>query len=301
MAYDTGGRGDGTFNDLAAKGLDQAKADLGAQVQDLSPNSDGSNRPDLLRQLADDGFNPVIAVGFLYAEAVDTVAKEYPDVQFVRFDGAPSEQPNVAVKNFKEEQGSYLVGVAAALKSKTKHIGFIGGNESSLITKFYAGFVQGAKSVTPDITIDDKRLAPGDDGAGFGNGPGARVAADAMYQAGADVIYTAAGQSWTGSFPSAVAAKKLAIGVDSDQYVTVGDSELQAVILTSMLKRLDVALFGAVKEFNDSKKITTTSYGLDGDGVGYSTSGGKVDDIKQQLDDTKAKIISGEITVAETA
>jgi len=146
MAFDTGGRGDGTFNDLAVAGLDKVKSELGATTQELSPKEDGSDRADLLSQLADDGFNPIIGVGFSYGEAMETVAKEYPDVTFIRIDGGPSELPNVAVKTFKEEQGSFLVGAAAALKSKTGHIGFIGGNESALITKFYAGYVQGAKA-----------------------------------------------------------------------------------------------------------------------------------------------------------
>lgn len=301
MAYDTGGRGDGTFNDLAAAGLEQAKSELGAEIQELSPKEDGSDRADLLRQLADDGFNPIFGVGFAYGEVMDTVAKEYPDVQFVRIDGGPSAEANVAVKTFKEEQGSYLVGVAAALKTKTNHIGFIGGNESDLITKFYAGFVQGAKAVKPDIKIDEKRLVAGEDTKGFGDTAGARVAAEAMYQGGADIIYTAAGGSWAGSFPAAAAAGKLAIGVDSDQYNTVGDPALQKIILTSMLKRVDTAVIEAVKEFQSSGKATSSSYGLDKDGVGYSATGGLVDDVKTQLEDYKTKIVSGEITVAETA
>jgi basic membrane protein A len=301
MAFDTGGRGDGTFNDLAAAGLDQAKSTLGAEIQELSPKEDGSDRPDLLRQLADDGYNPIIGVGFAYGEAIDTVAKEYPDTFFVRIDGGPSTEPNVGVKTFKEEQGSYLVGVAAALKTKTNHVGFIGGNESQLITKFYAGFVQGAKSVKPDIKIDEKRLAPGEDTKGFGDTTGARVAAESMYQGGADIVYTAAGGSWGGSFPAAAAAGKLAIGVDSDQYNTVGDPALQKVILTSMLKRVDTAVLESVKEFQSTKKVSNASYGLDKDGVGYSTSGGLVEDITAQLEEAKAKIVSGEITVSETA
>ncbi len=301
MAYDVGGRGDGTFNDLAATGLDKAKSDLGAQIQELSPKEDGSDRADLLRQLADDGYNPIFGVGFLYGEVMDTVAKEYPDIQFIRIDGGPSTEANVAVKTFKEEQGSFLVGVAAALKSKTNHIGFIGGNESELITRFYAGYVQGAKAIKPDIKIDEKRLAPGEDGKGFGDTSGARVAAEAMYQAGADIVYTAAGGSWAGSFPAAAAAGKLAIGVDSDQYNTVGDPALQKVILTSMLKRVDTGVFEAAKEFQTSGKATSSSYGLDVDGVGYATSGGFVDDIKTQLEEYKTKIVSGEIKVAPTA
>jgi basic membrane protein A and related proteins len=300
MAFDTGGRGDGTFNDLAVLGLEKAKKDLGATIEELSPKEDGSDRADLLSQLADDGYNPIVGVGFSYAEPMDTVAKEYPDVKFIRIDGGPSELPNVAVKTFKEEQGSFLVGAAAALKSKSAHLGFIGGNESALITKFYAGFVQGAKAVKPAIKIDNKRLATGEDTKGFGDTAGAKVAAEAMYQSGADIIYTAAGGSWGGSFPAAAAAKKLAIGVDSDQYATVGDPKLQKVIMTSMLKRVDTAVFEAIEEFK-ANSLKSSSYGLEVDGVGYSTTGGAIDDVKTKLEDFKKKIISGEIKVTETA
>ncbi len=122
-----------------------------------------------------------------------------------------------------------------------------------------------------------------------------------MYQSGADIVYTAAGGSWGGSFPAAADAGKLAIGVDSDQYNTVGDPALQKVILTSMIKRVDTAVYDSVKTFKDSGKVESKAYGLEDDGVGYATSGGKVDDIEAKLEDYKAKIIAGTITVSETA
>ena len=301
MAFDVGGRGDGTFNDLAVKGLEKAKTDLAAEIKELSPKEDGSDRADLLRQLADDGYNPIIGVGFSYGEALDTVAKEYPKISFVRIDGGPTKVANAAVASFAEQEGSYLVGVAAALKSKTNHIGFIGGNESALINKFYAGYKAGATAVKADIKVDDKRLAAGDDGAGFGNIPGAKVAAQAMYQKGADIVYTAAGGSFNGSFPVAVSLKKLAIGVDSDQFNTVGNAAWKKIILTSMVKRVDSAVFGAVKEFKDTGKVTSKAFSLKDGGVDYSTSGGFVDDIKAKIDGYKTKIIGGEIKVSETS
>jgi basic membrane protein A len=301
MAFDVGGRGDGTFNDLAVKGLEKAKTDFKAEIKELSPKEDGSDRADLLRQLADDGYNPIVGVGFSYGEALDTVAKEYPKISFVRIDGGPTTVPNAGVASFAEQEGSFLVGVAAALKSKTNHVGFIGGNESALINKFYAGYKQGAMAVKADIKIDDKRLAAGDDGAGFGNIPGAKVAAQAMYQNGADVVYTAAGGSFNGSFPVAASMKKWAIGVDSDQFNTVGNADWKKWILTSMVKRVDSAVYGAVKEFKDSGKVTSKAFSLKDGGVDYSTSGGFVDDIKAKIDDYKAKIIAGTIKVSETA
>lgn len=301
MAFDTGGRGDGTFNDLAAAGLDTVKKDLKAQVQELSPDDQGSNRADLLRQLADDGHDPIIAVGFSYSEVTDTVAEEYPDVQFVVIDGSPSTVPNVAVKTFQEEQGSFLVGAAAALKSRTAHIGFIGGNESELITKFHAGYVQGARAVDPKIVVDEKRLAPGNSDAGWGDTQGAKVAANAMYQAGADIIYTAAGGSWGGSFPAAAAASgRWAIGVDADQYDTVGDPALQKIILTSMIKRVDNVVVNSVKEFQEKGKIATGSYGLKDKGVGFSTSGGFVDDVRTRIEEYESRIVDGSLDVRPT-
>jgi basic membrane protein A len=300
IAYDTGGLGDGTFNDLAAKGLGKAKSDLGVQIKELSPKQDGSNRADLLRQLADGGYNPIIGVGFSYGTAVDTVAKEYQNVAFIRIDGDPSTVSNVAVQSFREQEGSFLVGAAAALKTKTNHIGFIGGNESALITKFFAGYKQGALAINPSIAIDDKRLASGNDSKGFGDIPGAKVAAQAQYQNGADVIYTAAGGSYAGSFPAAVEAGKWAIGVDNDQYQTVTDAAQKKIILTSMFKKVDTAVYTAVKAFKDNGKVASAEYGLKEDGVGYATSGGYVDDIKPKLDDYKQQIISGQITVKTT-
>ena len=302
MAFDVGGRGDGTFNDLAVKGLEKTKSDFGAEIKELSPKEDGSDRADLLRQLADDGYNPIIGVGFSYGEALDTVAKEYPKISFVRIDGGPTTVANAAVASFAEQEGSFLVGVAAALKSKTNRIGFIGGNESALINKFYAGYKQGAMAVKPNIKIDDKRLAAGEDGAGFGNISGAKVAAQSMYKDnGADVIYTAAGGSFNGSFPVAATMNKLAIGVDSDQFNTVSNAAWKKVILTSMVKGVDSAVFGAVKEFKDTGKVTSKAFTLKDGGVDYSTSGGFVDDIKVKVDAYKTKIISGEIKVAETS
>ncbi len=297
LAFDTGGRGDGTFNDLAIKGLERATKELGVSAKDLSPNTDGTNRADLLRQLADGGYNPIFGVGYAYGEPMDQVAKEYPKVQFVRIDGGPSTLANVAVMDFAAQEGSFMVGVAAALKTKTKHIGFIGGNESAVINPFGAGFAQGAKAVDPTIIVDDKRLASGDSGAGFGDAAGAKVAAAAMYQNGADIIFTAAGGSFTGSFAAAKEAGKLVIGVDSDQYNTVSDPSWKPLIITSMIKRVDNAVFLSIQDFKTKGKLSSHSFNLKDEGVVYSTAGGQMDDIKSKLEDFKVQINSGKITV----
>ncbi|MFD2355754.1 BMP family protein [Nonomuraea ferruginea] len=139
LAFDIGGRGDKSFNDAAYAGLEKAKAELGAEIKELSPASDGSNRGELLTQLADAGYNPIIGVGFAYGEDIKKAAEEYPEIQFAVVDSA-SNATNVTGLLFAEEQGSYLAGVAAALKAESGHVGFVGGVENDLIKKFQAGF-----------------------------------------------------------------------------------------------------------------------------------------------------------------
>jgi len=304
LAYDVGGRGDRSFNDAAAAGLDQATTELGVEGQELSPNAAGTDRGDNLRALAEQGFNPVFAVGFAYAEELEKIAPDFPDTTFFIIDDSSLDEfPNVKSLVFAEEQGSFLVGAAAALKSTSNNVGFIGGVQTGLLEKFEAGFVAGAKQVKPDATVQTTYLSQPPDFSGFGDPAAGAEAANGMYDAGADVIYAAAGGSGLGVFQSALAKGALAIGVDSDQYESIGVSnpELQPVILTSMLKRVDVAVFDALQAFVDGEQIPAiTTYDLEADGVGYAASGGAVDDIAEQLEELKAQIISGEITVPST-
>lgn len=297
LAFDIGGRGDKSFNDSAYTGLEKAKTELGADIKELSPSADGSNRGDLLRQLADAGYNPIIGVGFAYGEDIKKAAEEYPDIQFAVVDSA-SNAPNVTGLLFAEEQGSYLAGVAAANKAESDHVGFVGGVENDLIKKFEAGFVAGVKSVKADAKIDITYLTPDGDFSGFKAPDKGKVAAEKMYQSGADVIYHASGDSGLGVFQAAVAAKKKAIGVDSDQRQTVKETDLQSVIMTSMLKRVDVGVFEFIKAFQGGAKGgTNTTYDLKVDGVGLSTTGGEIDDLKDKLDAAKKDIVDGKITV----
>ena len=298
LAYDVGGRGDRSFNDAAAAGLDKAVAELGITKEELSPNASGSDRGDNLRQLAEDGFNPVIAVGFAYAESLAVIATDFPDTTFFIVDESSVTQPNVKALLFAEEQGSFLVGAAAALKSTTGSVGYIGGVETPLLQKFEAGFVAGAKHVKPAIKMQVKYLSQPPDFSGFGSPDKGRETANGMYDAGADVVYAAAGGSGIGVFQAALAKQAKAIGVDSDQYESVGDATLQPVILTSMIKRVDVAIFESLEKFATDQEIPAeTVFDLAVDGVGYSESGGFVADIKTQLEDLKAKIIAGKIKV----
>jgi basic membrane protein A and related proteins len=314
MVYDIGGRGDLSFNDSAAAGLDQAKKEFNISVQELEPNQGGTNRAELLDLLASQGSNLIIGVGFLFAEAVCAAGLKYPDVSFGGVDdyidhttceGAQdlTSTSNVAGLVFAEEQGSFLVGAAAALKSTTGHLGFIGGVDTDLIHKFEAGFVAGAKQINPDIKVDIKYITQPPDFTGFNDPAKGKEIAASMYQGGADVVYHAAGGSGSGLFQAAKeysdssGTHVWAIGVDSDQYLTA-PTDLQPYILTSMIKRVNVAVYEAIKsqvEGNFQGGIIT--FDLARDGVGYSTSGGFIDDIKSQLEALKQKIMSGEIVV----
>ncbi|QQQ80925.1 BMP family ABC transporter substrate-binding protein [Saccharothrix sp. 6-C] len=305
LAYDIGGRGDASFNDSAAAGLDKAKADFGiAEVKELTaaPNEPEDAKQTRLRQLASEGFNPIIGVGFAYAESLKVVAPEFPAVKFAIVDGAVEGAANVTPLLFAEEQGSFLAGVIAAYKSKACHVGFVGGVEIPLIQKFDAGFAQGAKTAAPDIKIEKKYLTPAGDFTGFQDPAKGQEAATGQVEAGADVLYHAAGASGKGVFSAAKSGNALAIGVDSDQYNQKTVEESKDVIVSSMLKRVDVAVYDFVKAVaqNDLASLPKV-FDLSVDGVGYSTSGGKIDDnLKAVLEGYKAQIIEGKIKVEST-
>ncbi|MEO6808215.1 MAG: BMP family ABC transporter substrate-binding protein, partial [Isosphaeraceae bacterium] len=253
MAYDVGGRGDQSFNDAAAKGLDQAKSELGVSGQEAAATNGEpeSAREERLQQLIDAGYTTIVAVGFAYAPSVAKVAKDNPDVKFGLVDSTDAKGPNIENITFAEQEGSFLVGAAAALKTKTNIIGFIGGVETPLIKKFEVGYIAGAKAVKPDIEIKSKYLTQPPDYSGFSSVDKGKAAAEGMYQQGADIVYHAAGGSGGGVFNAAKAAGKLAIGVDSDQALTA-DEGVRGVILTSMIKRVDVGVFDFIKSVKDN-------------------------------------------------
>ncbi len=299
VVYDITGRGDRSFNDAAAAGLDKAVAELGVVGSESTPTGDG-DRAQRVQGLVDEGNELVIAVGFLFGDAITEASAANPDTAFGIIDSVV-DAPNVASLTFAEEQGSFLVGAAAALKSQTGTIGFIGGVENDLIKKFEAGYTAGAQAVNPDIEVLANYITQPPDFSGFNDAAKGKEIAASQYQAGADVIYAAAGGSGLGVFEAASEAGEpgsvWAIGVDSDQYELVSP-ELQPYVLTSMLKKVDVATYETIKtvcEGGDAAGVQV--FDLSVDGVGYSTSGGFVDDIADQLDAFKEQIISGEIEV----
>jgi basic membrane protein A len=305
IAYDVGGRGDKSFNDAAAAGLERAKTDLEVQAKELeAQQGEGAqDRYARLTLLCDAGYDLVIAVGAVNAGDPKTgplarAAAHCPTTKFAIIDDASVSAPNLANLVFAEEQGSFLVGAAAALKTKSGQIGFIGGCALDTLRKFQAGYQAGARTIKPNIKIDVNYLSTlAGSCSGFNDPAKGKLTAAGMYNKGADIVFIAAGASGIGGFEAARAAKKWAIGVDSDQYLTVR-TDLRETILTSMIKRVDVAVFNVVQQVADGKfKPGLTRFDLASNGVGYSSSGGKIDAIKPQLDRLKQQIISGKITV----
>lgn len=300
LAYDIGGRGDQSFNDLAAAGLEKVRTDLKVETKELAANAGetAADKQTRLELLAKGGYNPIIAVGFVYAEALGKVAPAYPDTSFAIVDGVV-DSPNVTGLTFAAEQGSFLVGAAAALKSKTKNVGYIGGCLVPLLKAFEAGYSAGVHEVDPAIKVQVKYLStPAGNCTGFNDPAAGKETANGMYDNSADIIYVAAGGSGKGAFEAAKAAGKLGIGVDSDQYNQPPLASVKDVIMTSAVKRVDLAVFEYVESVSKGKPLTGVQvYDLKRNGVGYATSGGKVDDIKSKLDDYRQQIIDGSIKV----
>ncbi|MEU4494382.1 BMP family ABC transporter substrate-binding protein [Streptomyces sp. NBC_00210] len=303
MAYDVGGRGDNSFNDSAARGLDKAKAEFKAEAKELTAKNGETpaDREARLASLAEGGYDPVIAVGFAYKDALDKVAAKYPKVNFGLVDSV-AEAKNVDNIVFTEEQGSYLAGVAAALKSKDGQIGFIGGVDLPLIKKFAAGFQQGVLETNPKAKVQIQYLTTGSDLSGFGSPDKGKAAAKGMLDKGIDVIYAAAGGSGAGSI-EAVAAQKgaWAIGVDSDQAKDPALSKYAASILTSVVKNVDTGVYDLAKSVKDGKPLVGTHvYSLAENGVSLTTTGDHLKDIQAKLDEAKKKIVDGTIKVKTT-
>jgi len=305
LAYDIGGRGDASFNDAAAHGLDRAKAELG--VKDVrettaTPNESDAAKEARLRQLAQDGYNPIVTVGYAYGLPLANVAKDFPGTRFAIVDSTVDNAPNVTPLTFTEEQGSFLVGVIAAYKSKACHVGFVGGVQVPLIQKFQAGFDLGAKTAAPGIKIEDQYITPAGDPGGYQDPPKGRLKAQGELSAGADVIYQAAGNSGKGIF-QAVKEKgnAYAIGVDSDQYKQPTLADYRDVIISSMIKSVDLAVFDYLRAVAGGDLATLPKvFDLAVGGVGYATSGGRIDDIRDIVEAYKAEIISGGIKVPTT-
>jgi basic membrane protein A len=300
VAYDVGGRGDHSFNDSAARGIDKAKTQFGGQVKELTAKTTDTeaDRLDRLSQLAEAGYNPVVGIGYAYANSMKQAAAKYPNTTFGIVDSSVNAK-NVDSIVFTEEQSSYLGGVAAALKTKKKQVGFIGGVDVPLIKKFEAGYTQGVHDTDPKIKVDVQYLSHGSDTSGFASPDKGQAAAQGMLDKGADVIFAAAGSSGTGAIEAIHGkAGTWAIGVDSDQYQQPSLAQYKSSIMTSVVKNVDVGVFDLVKSVHDKKPLTgTNTYSLAKDGVGLATSGGGITDIQSKIDAAKQKIVDGTVKV----
>jgi basic membrane protein A len=304
IAFDVGGRGDHSFNDAAYDGAQKATEDLDntscIDAQATVGETD-AQRADRLKQLADSGANAIVGVGYLYSNAVNEVAPQYPKVNFLVVDGFDPDKTvnkNVAYDAFQPNQSSFLAGVAAALKTKTKVVGVIGAVPGAVIDPFMAGYKAGVHAVDPKIKVLSQYIVQSGD-KGFNDPSDAKQIAQTMIDDKADVIFHAAGLSGSGLFEAVAAAGDghWAIGVDGDQYGSATPAE-QPHILTSALKRVDTGVFDFAKSVQDGKPQTSyVTYDLKNDGVGLSYSGGFIDDIRSQIEAYQAKIESGKIAV----
>ena len=294
VIYDLGGKFDKSFNEAAYNGAEAWKAASGGNYLDLELQND-AQREQALRRFAGQGANPIVMAGFSWTAALTTVAPEFPDTNFVVIDTVV-DAPNVQSIIFDEHTGSFLVGALAALKSETGTVGFVGGMDVPLIHKFYCGYAQGAKAVNPDITLIENYT--GTTPAAWNDPVTAGELTKAAIDAGADVIFAAAGGSGLGVLQAAKDAGKFSIGVDSNQnYLQPGS------VLTSMLKRVDVAVETALTEAGDDAtfKPGLTVLGLAEEGVGYALDDNNAslitDDMKAKVDELSAQIQSGAIEV----
>jgi len=292
IIYDLGGKFDKSFNEAAFNGAEKFKAETGIAYVDFEISND-AQREQALQRFAEDGRNPIVMAGFSWAAALEKIAAEYPDTNFAIIDMVV-DAPNVRSVVYKEHEGSYLVGVLAAMASKSKKVGFVGGMDIPLIRKFGCGYVGGAKAAGATEVIENMT---GDTPAAW-NDPtkGGEITKSQMDQ-GADVIYAAAGGTGVGVLQAAADAGKLGIGVDSNQ------NGLQpGKVLTSMLKRVDVAVYNAFTDAKNGKfDYGFNVLGLKEDGVGYAMDDNNKDLVTPEMlaavEKAKADIIAGEITV----
>jgi len=293
IIFDLGGKFDKSFNEAAFGGATRWAEETGGEFREIELQSE-AQREQALRRFAEAGANPIVTTGFAFATPVEAVASDYPDTKFVNIDGWMPEIPgNVLMISFQEHEGSYLVGMLAAMTSKTGTIGFIGGMDIPLIRHFGCGYAQGAKAVNPDINIIANMT--GTTPSAWNDPVKGSELTKAQISQGADVVYAAAGGTGVGVLQTAADEKIYSIGVDSNQnYLHPGS------VLTSMMKRVDVAVYEAMKAGAD---VQTGSMvlGLAEEGVGYAVDEHNQalisDEMRAAVEDARAKIISGDLDV----
>ena len=303
IVFDIGGKDDRSFNAAAWEGVRRAAQDFPIVLRDVEPGNPTSIEP-AMRAFAERGYDLIIGVGFAQAPIMEVVAADYPNTNFAIVDGV-SELPNVASLVFKEHEGSYLVGMIAARASKTGVLGFVGGMDIPLIHRFETGFEEGARAVNPDVRVIDNYVGVTDSAW---NNPGkGKELSLAQIDKGADVLFTAAGNSGLGAFDAVEQAgrdeqgraRRFVIGVDSNQ-----NGVKPGFVLTSMVKRVDNAVYQTVQDVvSGSFRPGTRVFGLESDGVGYAmdqyNEGLIPPDVLQEVEAAKQRIIAGEIKVTD--
>lgn len=300
LVFDVGGRGDKSFNDAAYAGLERAKDSLGITYEYIEPaGAGGGDREAGLRQLASKKIPLIFGVGFMFSDDITKIAKEFPDLHFgcIDYTVKPGETipPNLVALKFKEEEGSFLVGVIAGLMTKTSKVGFVGGMDIPLIHKFEAGYKAGVLAANPQcqVLVGYAGLT----GEAFKNPGKGKELALSQYNQGADIIFHASGSTGLGVFEAAREKNKFAIGVDSDQW-----NEAPGFVLTSMIKRVDVAIFETIKSELEGKFTGgVKELGLKENGVGYVYDDNNrhliPEDVIKKVEEFKSRIIAGEIKV----
>lgn len=295
LVLDRGGKDDKSFNSAAYKGANDAKQKLGIFLK-FTEAADDNAYESLLRAFAQRDFDLIIGVGFAQKEAVKKVAAQFPKKNFAIVDSEIN-LPNVRSLLFEEHEGSYIVGAIAAMTSKTGKIGFVGGMDIPLIRRFEMGYEAGAKKINPHISVTANYV--GVTSEAWNNPPKGKELGMNQFDSGVDIIFVAAGASGLGAFDAAEEKKKMVIGVDSNQ-----DWIKPGLVLTSMLKRVDEAVYSTIEEAKNGKFTSGVKrFGLANHGVDYSTDefNAKIlpDSVRKRADELKADIIAGKIDVPD--
>lgn len=300
LVFDVGGRGDKSFNDAAYRGLEKAQKELGIEFEYIEPGP-GADREAALRQFSNrQDIAVIFGIGFIFTDEITKIAQEFPDKKFACIDYTvdPNKTipPNLIALEFREEEGSFLVGTIAGFMTKSNKVGFVGGMESPLIKKFQVSYEAGVKHANPNCQILIGYA--GVTGDAFKNPGKGKELALGQYNDGVDIIYHASGVTGLGVFEAARETKKFAIGVDSDQ-----NDEAPGLIITSMVKVVDVAVFETIKQVKDGtfKGGRVETFGLKSKGVDYAyTDKNKnmiPDDVRKKVEAIRQEIIDGKITI----
>lgn len=300
LVFDVGGRGDKSFNDAAYRGLEKAKQELGIEFEYIEPGP-GADREAALRQFSSrSDISIIFGIGFIFTDEITKIAREFPDKKYACVDYTvdPNKTipPNLVALEFREEEGSFLVGAIAGLMTKSNKVGFVGGMESPLIKKFQVSYEAGVKQVNPGCRVLIGYA--GVTGDAFKNPGKGKELALGQYNDGVDIIYHASGVTGLGVFEAAREMKKYAIGVDSDQ-----NDEAPGYIITSMVKVVDVSVYEVIKEVKDGtfKGGRVETFGLKTKGVDYAyTDKNKhmiPDEVRKKVEALRQDIIDGKITI----